>query len=169
MDHQYPIGRFEFPVNPTTEHHTQWISELATVPDQLETLVAGLSETQLSTPYREGGWTVRQVIHHLADSHMNAYCRTRLALTEDRPTVKSYEEKLWAELFDAKEAPVGSSVILLTALHERWVILLNSLSKSDWKRDVYIPHFDRYVTVEQIAGIYAWHGKHHLAHIELVK
>ena len=169
MDRQYPIGRFEFPANPSPEHHIQWIAELTAVPKLLATLVEGLSEEQLSTPYREGGWTVRQVIHHLADSHMNAYCRTRLALTEDRPTVKSYDEKLWAELIDAKNAPVGPSVLLLDVMHQRWVILLESLSEAEWKRDVYIPHFDRFVSVEQIAGIYAWHGKHHLAHIELVK
>lgn len=141
---------------------------MTAIPDQLETLASYVSETQLSTPYREGGWTVRQVIHHLADSHMNAYCRTRLALTEDRPRVKSWEESRWAELNDAKESPIGSSLKLLNALHERWVFLLNSLADEDWKREVFIPHFDRYVSVEQIAGIYAWHGKHHLAHIKLV-
>jgi len=128
IDRRYPIGRFEFPANPTLEHHAQWIADLMALPKQLTTLVEGLSEVQLARPYREGGWTVRQVVHHLADSHMNAYCRTRLALTEDRPTVKSYDEKLWAELIDAKEAPINASVLLLDALHQRWAFLLSSLS-----------------------------------------
>lgn len=169
IDHRYPIGKFEFPNNPTLEDHKNWITDLADLPEKLSSVVEPLNESQLATPYREGGWTVRQVIHHLADSHMNAYCRTRLALTEERPAVKSWDETLWAELFDAKTSPVNSSILIIGGIHARWVELLKTLNINDWKREIYIPYFEKYVSVEQITGIYAWHGKHHLSHIKLVK
>jgi hypothetical protein len=169
MDRRYPIGHYEFPATVSPADHSKWIADLTALPKQFAAVVDELSEAQLAASYRDGGWTVRQVIHHLADSHMNAYCRTRLALTEDRPAVKSYSEQLWAELHDAKTAPVNLSVVMLDVLHERWAVLLESLSEGDWKRDVFVPYFDRHVSVEQFAGLYAWHGRHHLAQIELVK
>ena len=126
--------------------------------------VAGLNDGQLDTPYREGGWTLRQVVHHVADSHMNSYIRFRLALTEDEPTIKPYDEAVWANLIDAKTAPVAPSLSLLEGLHHRWAVLLRSLSETDVQRKFVHPELGT-LTVDQYISLYAWHGKHHAAHI----
>lgn len=134
------------------------------MPENLRAAVEGLSAAQLDTPYRDGGWTVRQLVHHLADSHMNSYVRFRLALTEDWPTIKPYDEKLWAQLSDASTAPVETSLELLTALHERWVLLLRSLTAEQWQRGYVHPDNSRQ-TLAEAAALYAWHSRHHVAHI----
>jgi hypothetical protein len=163
-DLRYPIGRFR--LSGETEHgqRDQWISDIADVPAALREAIRGLEPAQLDTPYREGGWTVRQVIHHLADSHMNAYIRFRLALTEDEPTIKPYKEDLWAELHDAKSSPVEVSLALIDALHHRWTSLMRAMRESDWERAFRHPELGL-VPLERNAGLYAWHGRHHVAHI----
>ena len=130
--------------------------------------VEGMKEQQLNTPYREGGWTVRQVVHHVPDSHMNSYIRFKLALTEHEPTIKPYDEAQWAELIDAKDAPIETSLQLLEALHHRWVMLLRSLSDEDVKKQFTHPELGL-VSIDKYIALYAWHGKHHVAHIMSVK
>jgi hypothetical protein len=161
---QYPIGKFQAPAQITETVRNQWIEDIALAPQRLKDAIHGLSATQLDTAYRPGGWTVRQVIHHLPDSHMNAYIRIKMALTEEVPTVKPYEEHLWAELYDTYHSPVDVSVTLLESLHQRWVILLGSLSESSWQRSYRHPQ-SGIVVLYQVAGLYAWHGNHHIAHI----
>ena len=165
-DPRYPIGPFEAPAEITPERIAGWIDEIEALPADLRATVEPLSEAQLDTPYREGGWTVRQVVHHVADSHMNSVTRFKWALTEDRPTIKDYREQLWAELADAG-LPVGPSLDLLTALHTRWVTLLRSMDGDDWKREFVHPESGPVALGVNVA-IYAWHGKHHRAHAELV-
>lgn len=161
---RYPIGKFKAAQEITSAELEEYVADLAALPIQMRQAVQGLTNEQLETPYRNGGWTVKQVVHHIADSHLNSYLRFRLALTEDAPTIKPYEEALWAELPDAKTEPVEVSLILLEALHQRWVILLKSLSEGDWQR-VYIHPVSGKTPLSQAAGLYAWHGRHHLAHI----
>jgi hypothetical protein len=169
MDLQYPIGKFSW--NRSGEgllaseaERQQWIGEIDATPTWLKLAVEGLTETQLDTPYRPGGWTVRQVVHHLPDSHLNAYTRFRLAMTEDEPTIKPYNEGLWAQLDDARTAPAGISITLLTALHQRWVMLLRSMKPQDFARAIQHPELGR-VTLEKYLALYAWHGKHHVTHV----
>src|SRR5579864_3180494 len=133
-DLQYPVGRFNSPHTASAQQLRQWIDEIAAAPAQLRTAVSGLSPEQIDTPYRPGGWTVRQVVHHLPDSHLNSYVRFRLALTEQGPTIKPYDQERWAELPDSRTAPIEMSLSLLESLHERWVILLRSLTPAEWKR-----------------------------------
>ncbi|WP_379969724.1 YfiT family bacillithiol transferase [Ectobacillus sp. sgz5001026] len=163
LDRKYPIGTFQFEGELTPAVIKDWIHEIEQLPLQLRDVVSKLSEEQLDTPYRDGGWTVRQVVHHVADSHMNAYVRFKLALTENQPTIKPYEEARWAELPDSK-LPVSISLMLLEALHIRWIILLRSLSPSDLEKTFLHPD-SGIVSVGKNIGIYAWHGRHHLAHI----
>ena len=165
---QYPIGRFERPESITPELRKQWIQDIAETPSQIRAAVQGMSDEQLETPYRPGGWTVRQVIHHVADSHMNSYVRFRLALTETEPTIKPYHEDLWAELADARTAPIQLSMSLLDALHQRWVLLLESMQPEDFHRTFRHPERGL-MTLEQNLALYSWHGKHHAAHIMSVK
>jgi uncharacterized damage-inducible protein DinB len=169
MDLQYPVGKFSW--NRTGEgllaseaERQQWLAEIAETPARLRAAVAGLTEAQLDTPYRPDGWTVRQVVHHLADSHLNSYVRFRLALTEDEPTIKTYDQELWAKLSDARKAPPELSLTLLDALHQRWVMLLRTLKPQDFSRTLKHPELGR-VTLEKYLALYAWHGKHHVAHI----
>src|SRR3954465_10147591 len=131
---RYPVGKYQPPEKISPEQRAEWISTIERLPDTLKQAVSHLSETQLDTPYRPGGWTIRQVVHHLPDSHLNSYSRFRLALTEDAPAIKSYDEAAWAELADAKAAPIEISLSLLTGLHARWITLLRSLSEADLKR-----------------------------------
>jgi DinB family protein len=164
MDLSYPVGQCEYPPSVAPELRRLHIDELAAAPPRFRAAVAGLDDQQLDTPYRPAGWTVRQVIHHLADSHLNAYGRFRLALTEDEPTIKPYDEKKWAELVDARTLPVEVSLQLVQALHHRWVELLRSLGDADFARrfrhpEVGVMRLDTY-----LAG-YAWHCRHHAAHI----
>src|SRR5215472_12493525 len=161
---QYPVGKFRRPEKVSEEQRQASIGSIAETPARLRSAVAGLSPAQLATPYRPGGWTVRQVVHHLPDSHMNSYVRFRLALTEDEPTIKPYDEARWAELTDAKTARIEASLALLENLHERWVALLRSLSAADWTRTFRHPEMG-VMTLEQNLALYDWHGRHHVAHI----
>ena len=163
-DLRYPIGKFSLEGEVTRDRVAAWIDDIAALPDDLRRAVSPLSDGRLDTPYRPGGWTVRQVVHHLADSHMNSYIRFKLALTEDRPVIKAYDEKSWAELPDSKD-PVASSLDLLTALHGRWVDLLRSLSWAQLQREFVHPESGA-SRLAVTVGAYAWHGRHHLAHIE---
>ncbi|MGD6879634.1 YfiT family bacillithiol transferase [Bacillus infantis] len=163
MDLKYPIGNFQFDGEITNSVTRDWIDEIENLPRLLRDAVKDLDDKQLDTPYRPGGWTVRQVIHHLADSHMNAYVRFKLALTETKPVIKPYDETKWAELSDYK-LPIDISLTLLEALHKRWTDLLRSLSPADLEKTFIHPDSGE-VTVGKNIGIYAWHGRHHLAHI----
>lgn len=164
VDPRYPIGASPRPESIEAAHIHHYIASLAALPENLRSAVYGLSEAQLNTPYREGGWTVRQVVHHLPDSHLNSYTRFRLALTEDAPTIKPYDEKKWAELPDARTAPIEISLNLLESLHHRWAMLLRSLKPEDWARTFQHPERGP-MTLDQNLALYAWHGRHHVAHI----
>src|SRR5690348_1307411 len=164
MDLQYPIGKFQ-PADKVSDQDRQaFIQKIEDAPASLWSAVTGLSEQQFDTPYREGGWTVRQVVHHLADSHMNAYVRFRLALTEQNPTIKTYDQTQWAELIDARTAPVEPSLSLVEGLHTRWVILLRSLGEADFARTFKHPEWGS-PRLDWVLAQYAWHGRHHVAHI----
>ena len=163
-DLRYPVGKFQFPDTVSAQERDAFISEIAEAPMKMRESIAGLSDSQLDTPYRPGGWTVRQVVHHVPDSHMNSYIRFRWALTEPEPTIKTYEEDRWAELTDARSAPIEVSLRLLETLHERWLGLLRSMSDDDWKRTFRHPSLGL-IRLEQNAALYAWHGRHHVAHI----
>ncbi len=163
-DFRYPVGRFRFPDAVSAEELAGFIEQIAEAPARMRAAVSGLDNAQLDTPYRQGGWTVRQVVHHVPDSHMNSYVRFRLALTEDNPVIKTYEEARWAELADARAMPIEPSLVLLASLHARWVPLLRSLGEADWKRGFRHPELGP-VRLEQNAALYAWHGRHHVAHI----
>ena len=167
-DLRYPVGRFQPPAEITEHDRTGWIGEIEALPRQLNAAVADLRATQLDTPYRPGGWTVRQVVHHLADSHINSYVRFRLAMTEDLPTIKPYNEAAWADLADAKIARVEVSVHLLESLHARWVVLLRSFSSTDMARKFVHPERGE-MSLETALGLYAWHGRHHVAHIKSLR
>ncbi|WP_058301263.1 YfiT family bacillithiol transferase [Gorillibacterium timonense] len=169
MDFRYPIGTFEWQGEITREQREQWISDIAELPALLATEIRGLSDEQLDTPYREGGWTIRQVVHHLADSHMNSFIRFKLALTEDRPTIRPYYEDRWAEGADARLLHPEVSLRLLESLHERWVFLLRTISDEDYARDFYHPESEAVVRLDYNVGVYSWHGWHHLAHIRTLK
>jgi uncharacterized damage-inducible protein DinB len=164
MDSRYPIGDFAMPGQVTAARRQQAIEEIATTPSKMRAAVKGLSEAQLDTPYREGGWTVRQVVHHVPDSHLNAYLRLKLALTENRPTIKPYDEAAWAELADSKSTPIEVSQMLLDSVHIRFVQLWRSLKPEHFARTFVHPdHGER--TVDWLLFLYEWHGKHHTAHI----
>lgn len=163
-DPRYPVGKFAAEEHADAGRRAVWIEEIEHTPAKLADAIRGLKPAQLDIPYREGGWTVRQVIHHVADSHMNSYIRFRLALTEQEPTIKPYEEHLWAELPDARTAPPEVSLALLEPLHERWVMLLRSLTEPDWERTFKHPEMGP-VTLNRALQLYAWHGRHHTAHI----
>lgn len=162
-DLQYPIGRFSFPDSTTAEERQAWIREIARAPQELRAAVVALSPEQLDTPYRPGGWTARQVAHHVPDSHMNAYIRLKLALTEDRPTIKPYDETRWAVLADTA-LPVEPSLDLLESLHVRWVRLLESMSEREYLRVFVHPESGPW-RLDQYLAQYAWHSRHHVAHI----
>ena len=163
-DLQYPIGKFHFEGPLTADQRHSALNDIANAPANLRLALKDLSEAQLDTPYRPGGWTVRQVVHHVPDSHMNAYIRFKLALTEDEPTIKPYEQQLWADLDDTKSTPIEVSLTLLDSLHERWVQLLQSFTASDWKRTFRHPELGL-MNLEKTLALYAWHGRHHVAHI----
>lgn len=163
-DLRYPIGKFRYDGAPNDEEKQSLLEEIAHTPKKLRAAVQGLSESKLDTEYRPGGWSVRQVIHHVPDSHLNAYVRFKLALTEDDPTIKPYAEDRWAELADTKATPVEVSLALLDSLHDRWVRLLRSLTEEEWKRTFRHPDLGP-MTLEKTLALYGWHGKHHVAHI----
>ena len=162
---RYPIGQFAYRGLQTAEQRRACIERIEAAPGLVRSAVGGLTERQLDTPYREGGWTVRQVVHHLPDSHLNAYTRFRLALTEATPTIRPYIEHRWAELSDAKTAPAEISLSLLEALHRRWVPLLRSLGPAEWESRYLHPEHGREWTLDEALAMYAWHGEHHTAHI----
>jgi uncharacterized damage-inducible protein DinB len=164
VDPRYPIGDFEKPETVTPHERMAAIAALAAMPSKLTEAVEGLDRAQLDTPYREGGWTVRQLVHHVADSHMNAFLRVRLALTEDWPTITAYNEKAWALLPDSTGAPVAWSVALIENVHARWVMLLESLTDEQWQRGFRHPERGP-STLEMATLLYAWHSQHHVAHI----
>jgi uncharacterized damage-inducible protein DinB len=168
-DFRYPIGTFAYAGALTAAGRDACITRIAATPAKLRAAVNGLSDTQLETPYRPGGWTVRQVVHHVPDSHLNAYTRFRLALTETTPTIRPYEEALWAELPDARSAPVEISLGLLDALHLRWVLLLRQLETEDWSRAFIHPGNRREMTLDETLAMYAWHGEHHAAHVTALR
>jgi DinB superfamily len=167
-DPRYPIGKFQPSAQIDGKQRTEFIQQIADTPSALKAAVQGLTDTQLDTPYREGGWSVRQVVHHLPDSHMNSYVRLRLTLTENEPTIKPYEEHLWAELFDARTAPIALSLSLLVPLHERWVMLLRSLTPADFSRTFRHPE-NGVRNLDWLLQLYAWHGRHHVAHITALR
>ncbi|MDB4881460.1 MAG: putative metal-dependent hydrolase [Gemmatimonadetes bacterium] len=164
QDIRYPVGRADRTPSLAAGERAQRIDAIAAAPAQLRLAVAGLSDQQLDTPYRSGGWTVRQVVHHVADSHINAYVRFRLGLTEDNPTIKPYDEKTWAELPDVRHLPIEVSLHLIEHLHERLVHLLRATPPSSFARTIHHPESGP-MTLDTLLGIYAWHGRHHAAHI----
>jgi hypothetical protein len=165
---QYPIGKFSFDENISSEKRKSFIVEIEAAPIKLREAVKGLTEKQLDIQYRPEGWTVRQVVHHVADSHINAYVRMKLALTQEEPTICAYEEKDWAKLEDVFHTPIKVSLDLLDSLHKRWTILLKSLTEADCKRKLNHPELG-IKTVDWLIALYAWHGKHHTAHITSLK
>jgi len=168
-DLRYPIGPFAYDGRMTDARRAECVARIAAAPGQLRTVVAGLDDAQLDTPYRPGGWTVKQVVHHVPDSHMNAYSRFKLALTEDEPTIKTYDEAAWAELADSRRVPIEVSLDLLDALHMRWVALLRSMDAADFNRGLRHPEHGRVLTLKQMLGLYSWHGRHHVAHINSLR
>ncbi len=163
-DQRFPIGKFQPPAEYNTAARNGFIQQLDEMPSQLRAAVKGLSNEQLNEPYREGGWSLRQVVHHLADSHLNAYTRFKLAITEDEPVIKTYNEKAWAGLEDSLKADVEVSLVLIKSLHQRWVMFLKSLDDQQFLRSYIHPESGK-GSVDRILALYAWHGKHHIAHI----
>ena len=164
-DPRYPIGRFRLEGEITPERRVGWIAEIEALPSRLRDAAAGLSDDQLDTPYRDGGWTVRQVIHHVPDSHLNAYVRFKLALTENEPTIKPYLEAGWADLPDTRLTPPDVSLALLRSLHQRWVTLMRAMSAEEFGRTFVHPEQGRTIKLDEVLPLYAWHGNHHVAHI----
>jgi hypothetical protein len=166
---RYPVGRFDDAQTPTTpEARAAMIQDLAGAPAVFRSLVAGLTDEQLDTRYRPGGWTIRQVIHHVPDSHMNAYTRMKLAVTEETPAAKTYHEDRWAELHEARTAPIDMSLDLLDALHRRWVAFLRGLPAGDFQKGFSHPEWGL-VTIDRALALYHWHCRHHAAHIRQAK
>ncbi|MFN8245161.1 MAG: bacillithiol transferase BstA [Ferruginibacter sp.] len=169
MEHlSYPIGRYEEQAY-SDKQRDEWIRDIEFLPGDLEYAITNLDAEQLNTPYRDGGWTVRQLVHHVADSHMNACIRFKLGLTEDNPSIKAYDQDAWANLQDSALIPVNVSVTLLHALHLRWVALLQSISGEQWQRTLYHPEYKKQMTLWYLLGLYAWHGRHHVAHIRALR
>jgi len=167
-DPRFPTGPFQFNPDATADTRRQAIAAIRATPGALRAAVAGLSESQMNTPYRDGGWTVRQVVHHVPESHMNAFTRFKLALTEDNPTIKPYEEDRWVRLGDVPRAPIETLLTLLDALHERWVILLEVMTAADFARPLTHP-VNGGMTLDRMLQLYAWHGAHHVAHITTLR
>ena len=163
-DLRFPIGEFHFAGSATAQQKEAFLEDIARTPANMRAAIRGLTETQLNTPYRRDGWTVRQVVHHVPDSHLNSYVRFKLALTEDDPTIKPYAEDRWAELADTSATPVAVSLTLLESLHDRWMRLLRALTPAQWQRSYRHPELGP-MTLEKTLALYAWHGKHHVAHI----
>lgn len=167
-DLSYPIGKY-IPQPFSQKQKEEWLLDLKFLPDHLELAVQNMDEAQLHTPYREGGWQVQQLVHHIADSHMNAYIRFKLGMTENNPTIRPYEEKEWAKLDDVFALPINISLTLLHALHQRWVTAIKNLSDDQWERTVFHPEHKKEITLWHLLGMYAWHGRHHVRHITALK
>lgn len=163
-DPRYPVGKFESRSKLDAEERISMIEQIAAAPAKMREAVRGLSESQLNTPYREGGWTVRQVVHHVPDSHLNGYTRLKLALTEREPTIKPYDQSAWADLADSRDTPIETSLMLLESVHDRWVRLLRSLDAAAFERTFRHPEHGA-VTIDWLIAMYAWHGRHHVGHI----
>lgn len=164
MDLRYPIGQYE-PQPFSDRQKREWLQDIQFLPGLIEQAIENLDEKQLDTPYRDGGWTIKQVVHHVPDSHMNAYARFKLGLTEDKPTIKPYDEVQWAELRDVEVVPINISITLLYALHTRWHAAIRDITNEQWQRTVYHPGSKKEMSLWYLLGSYAWHGKHHVAHI----
>ena len=167
-DLRYPIGTYE-PQPFSESKKEEWLATIKFLPQALEHAIANLDEYQLQTPYRDGGWTVHQVVHHVADSHMNAYIRFKLGATEDTPTIKTYNEKAWAQTADVQHLPVNISITLLYSLHQRWYEFLKSLEENDWQKKVYHPEHQKEISLWFLLGLYDWHSRHHTAHINSLR
>jgi uncharacterized damage-inducible protein DinB len=167
-DPRYPVGKFSFDGPVSDDLKAVFLHQIEQTPARLRAAVQGLSEKHLDTPYREGGWTVRQVVHHVPDSHMNSYVRFKLALTETEPMIRPYMENLWAELPEARTAPIELSLALLEDLHKRWMLMLRAIPAADWKRTFRHPEIGL-MTLEKNLALYAWHGRHHVAHITALR
>ncbi len=163
-DLRYPIGTYEPPANITDADLDRWIGQIESLPAEMRVAVDGLTDAQLDTPYRAEGWTVRQVVHHVGDSHLNAIARLKLTLTEDTPTIRTYKEAAWAELADYA-MPVEVTLSFLDRLHARWTTVLRSLDRADFERLLYHPEAEQTMRLSRLTGLYAWHGRHHVAHI----
>ena len=168
VDPRYPIGKFTYDGPLAQEQRTRCLDDIEQTPERLRAALSGLSDQQLDTPYREGGWTLRQLAHHVPDSHMNSYIRFKLALTEDDPTIKPYMENLWAELPEAKRAPIEVSLSLLDSLHQRWMMMLRQFRDADWKRAFRHPELGS-MTLDKALALYSWHGRHHVAHVTTLR
>ncbi|HMK03449.1 MAG TPA: putative metal-dependent hydrolase [Ferruginibacter sp.] len=167
-DPRYPVGKYI--VQPFSEKQLgEWLTDIKFLPQHMENAILNLDEAQLNTPYREGGWTVKQVVHHVADSHMNAYIRFKLGLTEDNPTIKPYDEAAWAEMSDTKNLPINISLTILHALHMRWHEVLKNMSREDLDKTVFHPEQKKVITLWDLLGMYAWHSRHHTAHISSLR
>jgi hypothetical protein len=164
VDLRYPIGRFQWSGEATPEERVERIAQIEACPRELRAAVQGLDDTQLDTPYRDSGWTVRQLVHHVPDSHMNAYVRFKLGLTEDKPTIKPYDEASWAQLPDARTAPIAMSLDLLEGLHQRWVLVMRAMRDKDFVRLINHPESGVQL-LDRVLALYAWHGRHHVAHV----
>jgi hypothetical protein len=165
IDPRYPVGKFDRSKAPhRADERRAFVDQIAAVPTRMREAVDGLTEAQLDTPYRDGGWTVRQVVHHVPDSHMNAYTRVKLALTENEPTIRPYDEAAWAKLNDVRDTPIAVSLTLLEALHDRWVRILRALTDADFSKTLMHPEHG-VMTLDSLVAMYAWHGRHHVAHI----
>ena len=164
MDLRYPIGKYE-PQPFSSNQKRLWLQDIQFLPGLLENAIENLDEAQLNTAYRDGGWTIKQVVHHVADSHMNAYVRFKLGLTENNPTIKPYDEARWAELKDVQNVPINMSITLLYTLHTRWHAAILHLTDQEWQRTVFHPEHKKEMSLWLLLGMYAWHGKHHVAHI----
>ncbi len=165
---RYPIGKYV--PQPFSDKQLQdWLDDINFLPKHLENAILNLDESQINTPYRPEGWTVRQLVHHVADSHINAYIRFKLALTEDNPTIKPYDEAAWANLIDTQNLPVNISLTLLYALHARWVEVLKNISVDEWNRTVFHPEQKKEITLWHLLGMYAWHSRHHVAHVTALR
>lgn len=167
-DLRFPVGKFAPKPTLSDSERNALIQEIADTPAKLREAVRSLSQEQLDTPYRPGGWTVRQVVHHVPDSHLNSYVRFKLAVTENQPTIKPYEEQLWAELVDAKSSPIEPSLMLLESLHHRWVIFLHALTAADFAKTINHPQ-NGIMNLDRLLQLYAWHGRHHVAHITTLR
>ena len=165
QDLRFPIGEFEAPDVIDDAQVEAWIDDIERLPGQLRALVELFDETKLNTVYRPGGWTVAQVVHHIADSHLNSYTRFKLALTEDKPAIRPYDEAAWGELPEASDSDIGDSLDLIDALHRRWVKMLRSMEPAEWDREFFHPEGQVTIPLRTNVGIYSWHGRHHFAHI----
>ena len=163
-DLRYPIGKFNSPPEVNAEMRQEFIRTIETLPAKLREVVNNLSEEQLDTPYRPDGWTVRQLVHHIADSHVNSFCRFKFGLSEDTPTIKNYDENAWAEMADSREAPIDLSLNIIDGIHARWTRLLNSMTQADFQRKINHPERGE-MTLNSLLALYDWHSKHHTAHV----